>query len=62
MEVTNKTMADVKGGTLISYEGHSQLLELAQVPKNHVLWRVFNNFKGKHVGRTGRRVQVYKKV
>jgi UTP--glucose-1-phosphate uridylyltransferase len=36
MEVTPKTLADVKGGTLISYEGRVQLLEIAQVPKEHV--------------------------
>ncbi|KAH9421854.1 UTP--glucose-1-phosphate uridylyltransferase [Dermatophagoides pteronyssinus] len=36
MEVTDKTHADVKGGTLIQYEGHIRLLEIAQVPKAHV--------------------------
>jgi UTP--glucose-1-phosphate uridylyltransferase len=36
MEVTDKTVADVKGGTLINYEGHVRLLEIAQVPKVHV--------------------------
>lgn len=36
MEVTPKTLADVKGGTLISYEGKVQLLEIAQVPDEHV--------------------------
>ena len=36
MEVTDKTRADVKGGTLIEYEGRLRLLEVAQVPKNHV--------------------------
>lgn len=36
MEVTDKTIADVKGGTLIQYEGHTRLLEIAQVPKVHV--------------------------
>eukprot|EP00252_Welwitschia_mirabilis_P005215 TRINITY_DN156_c0_g1_i3.p1 TRINITY_DN156_c0_g1~~TRINITY_DN156_c0_g1_i3.p1 ORF type:complete len:472 (+),score=96.77 TRINITY_DN156_c0_g1_i3:209-1624(+) len=36
MEVTPKTLADVKGGTLISYEGRVQLLEIAQVPEEHV--------------------------
>ncbi|KAJ6843793.1 UTP--glucose-1-phosphate uridylyltransferase [Iris pallida] len=40
MEVTPKTLADVKGGTLISYEGRIQLLEIAQVPDQHV-----NEFK-----------------
>ncbi|KAI8540954.1 hypothetical protein RHMOL_Rhmol08G0025000 [Rhododendron molle] len=38
--VTPKTLADVKGGTLISYEGKAQLLEIAQVPDEHV-----NEFK-----------------
>lgn len=36
MEVTDKTKADVKGGTLIQSENHLRLLELAQVPKDHV--------------------------
>jgi len=36
MEVTDKTRADVKGGTLIEYEGHLRLLEIAQVPRDHV--------------------------
>eukprot|EP00127_Corallochytrium_limacisporum_P003795 Clim_evm9s153 gene=Clim_evmTU9s153 len=36
MEVTDKTMADVKGGTLVEYEGKVKLLEIAQVPKEHV--------------------------
>lgn len=36
MEVTNKTRADVKGGTLIQYDGKLRLLEIAQVPKQHV--------------------------
>nr|AII73556.1 UGP-glucose pyrophosphorylase [Actinidia eriantha] len=40
MEVTPKTLADVKGGTLISYEGKVQLLEIAQVPDENV-----NEFK-----------------
>ncbi|GAB2256906.1 hypothetical protein Droror1_Dr00022965 [Drosera rotundifolia] len=35
MEVTPKTLADVKGGTLTSYEGKVQLLEIAQVPDEH---------------------------
>jgi len=35
MEVTDKTRADVKGGTLINYEGKLRLLEVAQVPKEH---------------------------
>merc|ERR1712025_1113651 len=35
MEVTDKTRADVKGGTLIQYEGKLRLLEGAQVPKEH---------------------------
>ena len=31
MEVTNKTRSNVKGGTLINYEGNLHLLEIAQV-------------------------------
>lgn len=34
MEVTNKTRADVKGGTLIEYNGALRLLEIAQVPSS----------------------------
>lgn len=36
MELTDKTRADVKGGTLINYNGEIRLLEIAQVPKDHV--------------------------
>nr|AJV26451.1 UDP-glucose pyrophosphorylase [Vanderbylia robiniophila] len=36
MEVTDKTKADIKGGTLIDYEGSIRLLEVAQVPNEHV--------------------------
>lgn len=36
MEVTDKTRADVKGGTLIQFENKLRLLEIAQVPKEHV--------------------------
>jgi len=36
MEVTDKTRADIKGGTLIKYFGKTKLLEIAQVPKEHV--------------------------
>ena len=36
MEVTDKTRADVKGGTLIHYEDRLRLLEIAQVPKDKV--------------------------
>jgi UDP-N-acetylglucosamine pyrophosphorylase len=36
MEVTDKTKADVKGGTLINYDGSVRLLEIAQVPSEHV--------------------------
>lgn len=36
MEVTDKTKADVKGGTLVYYENKLRLLEIAQVPKDHV--------------------------
>ncbi|KAL1977492.1 hypothetical protein VTN31DRAFT_351 [Thermomyces dupontii] len=40
MELTDKTKADVKGGTVIDYNGSVRLLEIAQVPKEHV-----NEFK-----------------
>lgn len=36
MEVTDKTKADIKGGTLIDYDGVVRLLEIAQVPPEHV--------------------------
>ncbi|KZS98186.1 UTP-glucose-1-phosphate uridylyltransferase [Sistotremastrum niveocremeum HHB9708] len=36
MEVTDKTKADVKGGTIIDYDGSVRLLEIAQVPSEHV--------------------------
>lgn len=36
MEVTDKTMADVKGGTLVECDHKLMLLEIAQVPKKHV--------------------------
>lgn len=34
MEVTKKTRADIKGGTLINYDGSLRLLEIAQVPSD----------------------------
>jgi len=43
MEVTNKTKADIKGGTLIDYDGSVRLLEVAQVPLEHV-----DEFKSVH--------------
>ncbi|KAJ3197196.1 UTP-glucose-1-phosphate uridylyltransferase [Irineochytrium annulatum] len=36
MELTDKTKADVKGGTIIDYDDHVRLLEIAQVPAEHV--------------------------
>ena len=49
MEVTDKTRADIKGGTLIEYEQQLRLLEIAQVPKENVdefksvsKFRIFN--------------------
>uniref|UniRef100_A0AC35TQ46 UTP--glucose-1-phosphate uridylyltransferase n=1 Tax=Rhabditophanes sp. KR3021 TaxID=114890 RepID=A0AC35TQ46_9BILA len=49
MEVTDKTKADVKGGTLIQYDNKLMLLEIAQVPKSYVdefksvsKFRIFN--------------------
>jgi UTP--glucose-1-phosphate uridylyltransferase len=44
MEVTDKTRADVKGGTLIEYEGKAKLLEIAQVPSNKVFIYLFIHF------------------
>ena len=35
MEVTDKTKADIKGGTIINYNGQVRLLEIAQVPAEH---------------------------
>ncbi|KAI9012910.1 UTP--glucose-1-phosphate uridylyltransferase family [Gaertneriomyces semiglobifer] len=35
MELTDKTKADIKGGTIIEYEGSVRLLEIAQVPAAH---------------------------
>jgi len=35
-EVTPKTMLDVKGGTLIDQGGQLRLLEIAQVPRDHI--------------------------
>ena len=42
MEVTDKTRSDVKGGTLIEYEGRARLLEIAQCPPAKV--RNFSEF------------------
>jgi len=49
MEVTDKTKADIKGGTLVDYEGSIRLLEVAQVPSEHLedfksvrKFRIFN--------------------
>ncbi|KAK7692934.1 hypothetical protein QCA50_004575 [Cerrena zonata] len=36
MEVTDKTKADIKGGTLIEYDGTMRLLEVAQVASEHI--------------------------
>lgn len=46
MEVTDKTKADVKGGTLIQYENKIRLLEIPQVPKEKVdEFKSVNKFK-----------------
>ncbi|KAG7528453.1 hypothetical protein FFLO_06134 [Filobasidium floriforme] len=46
MELTDKTKADVKGGTLIDYEGNLRLLEVAQVPSDHLEeFKNVNKFK-----------------
>ncbi|CDI98108.1 UTP glucose 1 phosphate uridylyltransferase [Echinococcus multilocularis] len=36
MEVSTKTVADRKGGTLVYYKGGLRLLEVAQVPSEHI--------------------------
>ena len=36
MEVVEKTLQDVKGGTLINYNNRINLLEVAQVPKEYL--------------------------
>lgn len=36
MELTDKTRADIKGGTIISYDGKVSLLEVAQVPGKYI--------------------------
>lgn len=36
IEITDKTRADIKGGTVIQYENKLRLLEIIQVPKEHV--------------------------
>jgi len=36
MEVTDKTRSDIKGGTLIEYEGKVKLFEIAQCPPQYV--------------------------
>jgi len=36
MEVTDKTKADIKGGTLVTIDGNIRLLEVAQVPNEHL--------------------------
>jgi UTP--glucose-1-phosphate uridylyltransferase len=38
MEVTDKTRSDVKGGTLIEYEGKARLFEIAQCPPSKVAY------------------------
>lgn len=46
MELTDKTKADVKGGTIIDYDGQVRLLEIAQVPSEHVEdFKSVNKFK-----------------
>ena len=39
-QVTEKTRADVKGGTLINYGGKLRLLEVAQVYNNRVYFDI----------------------
>ncbi|KAJ3367032.1 UTP-glucose-1-phosphate uridylyltransferase [Allomyces javanicus] len=49
MEVVNKSKNDLKGGTIIDYDGHVRLLEVAQVPAEHLddfksikMFKIFN--------------------
>ncbi|KAF8897073.1 UTP-glucose-1-phosphate uridylyltransferase [Gymnopilus junonius] len=42
MEVTDKTKADIKGGTLIDYDGSIRLLEIAQDFKSIRKFKIFN--------------------
>ena len=68
MEVTDKTRADVKGGTLIQYEGKTRLLEAAQVPGDHVedfkSVKKFNVFNTNNlwISLEGRKRQIYQKL
>ena len=43
MEVTDKTRADIKGGTLMNYKDQLRLLEVSQVPAEHL--QEFNSVK-----------------
>ncbi|TYZ63941.1 hypothetical protein PybrP1_002908 [[Pythium] brassicae (nom. inval.)] len=46
MEVTDKTRADIQGGTLVSYRDKPHLLEISQVPPQHMDdFRSINQFK-----------------
>ncbi|ETI39877.1 hypothetical protein, variant 3 [Phytophthora nicotianae CJ01A1] len=46
MEVTEKTRADVQGGTLVSYKDKPHLLEASQVPPGHLDdFRAINKFE-----------------
>ncbi|TDH66723.1 hypothetical protein CCR75_005974 [Bremia lactucae] len=46
MEVTEKTRADVQGGTLVSYKDKPHLLEASQVPPGHMDdFRAINKFE-----------------
>lgn len=46
MEVTDKTRADIQGGTLVSYRDKPHLLEISQVPPQHMdEFRSINKFK-----------------
>ncbi|KAF0740683.1 hypothetical protein Ae201684_003917 [Aphanomyces euteiches] len=45
MEVTDKTRADVQGGTLVTYKDRPHLLEVNQVPQEHLeSYRSLNKF------------------
>lgn len=63
MELTDKTKADVKGGTIIDYDNKAQLLEIAQVPKEHVPeFKSIKKFKYFNTNNIWMNVQAVKRV
>ncbi|KAJ5233334.1 UTP--glucose-1-phosphate uridylyltransferase [Penicillium citrinum] len=63
MELTDKTKADVKGGTIIDQDGKVRLLEIAQVPKEHVNeFKSIKKFKYFNTNNIWMNVQAIKRV